>query len=72
MLSCNHPVTDLTIEAQINWEETYYWPMIKEQGEKLAQKFGSLPKPRGPSNGVSQEERRATKELVIAKKFRRI
>jgi hypothetical protein len=56
-------------KVQINWEETYYWPMIKAEGKKLVQKFGPLPKPRGPSNGVSQEERRATKELVIAKKF---
>ena len=48
-------------EVQINWEETYYWPMIKAEGEKLVQEFGPLPKPRGPSNGVSQEERRATK-----------
>lgn len=56
-------------EVRINWEETYYWPMIKAEGENLVQKFGPLPKPRGPSNGVSQEERQATKELVIAKKF---
>jgi len=56
-------------EVRINWEETYYWPMIKAEGENLMQRFGPLPKPRGPSNGVSQEERRATKELVIAKKF---
>jgi hypothetical protein len=40
-------------EVQMNWEETYYWPMIKERGEKLAQRFGPLLKPRGPSNGVS-------------------
>ncbi|CZR57726.1 uncharacterized protein PAC_07615 [Phialocephala subalpina] len=56
-------------EVRINWEETYYWPMIKAEGENLVQKFRPLPKPRGPSNRVSQEERRATKELVIAKKF---
>jgi hypothetical protein len=38
-------------------------------GKNLVQKFGPLPKPCGPSNGVSQKEGRATKELVIAKKF---
>jgi hypothetical protein len=43
--------------------------MIKAEGKKLVQKFRPLPKPRGPSNGVSQEERRAAKELVITKKF---
>jgi hypothetical protein len=43
--------------------------MIKAEGENLVQKFGPLPKSRGLSNGVSYEERRATKELVIAKKF---
>jgi hypothetical protein len=56
-------------EVQINWEEIYYWPMIKKGGANLTQKFGPLPKPRGPSNGVSQEERRATKELAIAKRL---
>jgi hypothetical protein len=43
--------------------------MIKAEGKKLVQKFRPLPKPHGPSNEVSQEERRAIKELVIAKKF---
>ena len=40
-------------KAQIKWEETYYQPMIKAKGANLVQKFGPLPKPRDPSNGVS-------------------
>jgi hypothetical protein len=39
-------------KVQINWEETYYWPMIKAEGKKLVQKFGPLFKSRGLSNGV--------------------
>ncbi|KAH6665586.1 hypothetical protein B0J14DRAFT_660756 [Halenospora varia] len=30
-------------EVQINWEETYYRPMIKAEGEKLVQKLGHFP-----------------------------
>jgi hypothetical protein len=30
-------------EVRINWEETYYWPIIKAEGENLMQKFRPLP-----------------------------